>query len=166
MDYGTKERQRHGSLKLEPRDLSHGGNVISTGLRETHTSTLDALRNGGYLGSAEETDRRYVAGYRLWQLFTQFGDTQRAKDIGAPGRGSPGAGTVLEGEIGDRVDFAETLYNKIMTSLAFRARIVRVICIDGTLNWPCPVNTDPRYLEMVQDGLDDLWVILSGQELT
>lgn len=165
IDFGTKERQRRGNLRMEPRDVSNGGNIITTGLTETITSTLDYLRQGvGYLGSSERTEARYGAGIRLWCLFAQFGDTQPTKDIGSPGRGAPGEKPVMLGDIGDSADIAESIYHAVMTRLAMRQRIIRVICIDGCLNWPCPVNTDARYLEQLCDALDLLESILEKTE--
>lgn len=72
----------------------------------------------------------------------------------------------MEGDIGDSADIAETIYHAVMRHprMEFRKQIVRVICIDGTLNWPCTVNVNPRYLEQVCDGLDVLESVLEEVE--
>lgn len=157
LDFGTPERRRRSGLKLEPRDISNGGNIITTGLTERDTSTLEWLRNNRCLGPhQQQAESRYSAGNRLWALFCAFGDTQPTKDIGTPGRGTSGDSLILEGELGDHADIAETIYHAVMghKKMEFRSRMCRTICIDGALNWPCIVNINPRYLEQVWSALD------------
>lgn len=162
LDFGTPERRRHGVLKLEPRDLSNGGTVITTGLYAPETSVLDYLHKHGHLGVPQQADRRQSAGNALYDLFCKFGDTQPTKDIGTPGRGTAGDSLIMEGDIGDSADIAETIYHAVMShpKMEFRHRMCRTICIEGALNWPCAVNLNPRYLEQVTDALDVLESVL------
>lgn len=166
IDFGTPERSKRGNLRMEPRDQTTSGNIITTGLREGITSVLDAYRVDGLLGASEQADTRHGVGNRLYALFCKFGDTQATKDIGTPGRGTSGDSLTMEGDIGDSADIAETIYHAVMRhpKMEFRKQIVRVICIDGTLNWPCTVNVNPRYLEQVRDGLDVLEDVLEEVE--
>lgn len=166
VDFGTPERTKRGNLRMEPRDQTTSGNIITTGLREGITSTLDSLKSSGFLGMEKDSEARHSAGNRLYALFCKFGDTQTTKDIGTPGRGTSGDSLTMEGDIGDSADIAETIYHAVMRhpKLEFRKQIVRVICIDGTLNWPCKVNINPRYLEQVCDGLDVLESVLEEIE--
>lgn len=166
IDHGTPERKNHGALRMETRDQSTSGNIITTGLTVVETSMLDSLHKKGHLGARGDSDSRYSAGNRLYALFCKFGDTQTTKDIGTPGRGTSGDSLTMEGDIGDSADIAETIYHAVMRhpKMEFRKQIVRVICIDGTLNWPCEVNVNPRYLEQVCDGLDVLESVLEEVE--
>lgn len=162
-DFGTPERARHGNLRMEPRDIAKGGNIITTGLTEAITSTLDYLKAKRLLGGARDAEARYSAGQRLYALYCRFGDTQPTKDIGTPGRGTSG---INEGEIGDAADIAETIYHAVMRhrKMEFRKQMVRHVCIEGTLSWPCHVNVNPRYIEQLQDALDVLEGVLMEVE--
>ena len=165
IDFGTPERARRGNMKMEPRDVANGGRIITTGLTEKDTSVLDYLRNhAGHLGSPAQTERRYGAGMKLWGLFSQFGDTQPTKDIGTPGRGSPGQDPISEGDVGDWADVAESIYHDVMEQLNYSSHIVRYICIEGHLNWPCTVNVHPRYLDQLHIALDLLESVLERTE--
>jgi len=157
---------QHTKFRVETREQTTGGNIINTGLINDITSTLDYLKKNGYLGIEKDSEARHGAGNRLYALFCSFGDTQPTKDIGTPGRGTAGDSLIMEGDIGDHADIAETIYHAVMRhpKMEFRRQMVRVICIDGCLNWPCKVNTNPRYLEQVQDALDVLEGVLQEVE--
>lgn len=133
-DFGTRELRGKCKTKLEPRDVSNGGNVITVGVRNIIPDLLERLYVEGYLKSENEpesaADRR-VADGRAFQELYQFWHS-RGKDFAATEmvyRIMP----TLEGHVGSPRDVAETVYHETMICLGVDSRIVYAVCIDGVM---------------------------------
>lgn len=133
-DFGTPEMKRHAKLKLEPRDVSGGGNVINTGYRNVIPDMLERLYDGGYLHSQNEpeqyADTRVANGRALQEMYQSF--RSKGKDPAATEMVYRMMHT-LEGHIGSERDIAETVYNEVLRGLREKGAVVYAVCIEGTL---------------------------------
>ena len=165
-DFGTPELKRHCRLKLQPRDLSNSGNVITVGYTNEVPDLLERLYVQGFLKALWErqidAERRRDNGRSLQALYMLF--STKGKESAMAGTENR-AQITLEGEIGSVEDVAWTVFNKTMTLLGPYAGIARGVCIEGQVcglketKLRKSLDEIPRAMEMaekmVRESLDN-----------
>lgn len=110
----------------------------------------------------QAAERRYGSANALYALYCKSGGTHPCSGFDRGGS----SGLVNEGDVGGPGDIAESMYYAIMAHerLRYQGRMLRVVIIDGALNWPCVANTDPQYLFQLHMALDILEIVMPEVE--
>jgi hypothetical protein len=121
----------HGTIVIENRTVTKGGNVINVGLRNITPDLLERLFVQGYLKAIWEprsaADRRVCNGRAFQELYQMFKASGKE-----PGSASTYAVPVtLEGHVGSERDIAETVYFRTLHLLGRHSQTIRCVCIEG-----------------------------------
>jgi hypothetical protein len=122
----------HGTIVIENRTVTKGGNVINVGLRNITPDLLERLFVQGYLKAIWEprsaADRRVCNGRAFQELYQMF--KSQGKDPAAASN-SYAVPVTLEGHVGSERDIAETVYFRTLYLLGKHSQVIRCVCIEG-----------------------------------